>query len=232
MQRQIIRGADGREREAVWDVDFSVLAATQKWAGNAARAEREVRAMAEMYPAWVLTLAAGSKAAARAQRADVAVPTGGAWRWASDGALLPGGGGEGVLLWEGLLPAPLGGLDRARKNLSGKFPVENIQNQPWTAVPVRAVYPATFPRAEIEVFYDEHWIRALKVFGGSSAHLYAGGRLCLFYPGHWKFRYTVADVLSQRVINHLYSMLKIANGMNAEEAFIGRVHGAAWRPER
>jgi hypothetical protein len=231
-QRRIIRDAQGQERDVVWDVDFSVLAATQKWARDTARVERELCAMAEMYPAWTLTLGMGAKPAARDQSTDVAVPTGGTWRWASDGAPLSSIAPQSVLMWEGLLPAPLGGLDRVREKLHGRYPVENIQGSPWTAVPVRVAYSQTFPRAEPDVYYDEKWLSALKFSVGASAHMFAGGRLCLFYPGHWKMRYTAADVLSQRVINHLYSTLKIANGTSAEKAFIGRVHANEWRPER
>jgi hypothetical protein len=231
-QRRIIRDALGQEREMAWDIDFPVLAATQKWASDTARVERELRAMTEMYPAWTLTLGVGAKPVARTERTDVAVPTGGTWRWASDGAPLSSITPHSVLMWEGLLPAPLGGLDRAREKLRGCFPVENIQGSPWTAVPVRLAYSQTFPRAEPDVYYDENWLSALKIFAGASAHMLAGGRLCLFYPGHWKIRYTAADVLSQRVINHLYSTLKIANGTSAAKAFIGRVHADEWQPER
>lgn len=231
-QRRIICDAQGSERDVAWDVDLSVLAASQKWATETARIDRELRAMAEMYPAWTLTLGVGAKPVTRAERTDIAVPTGGTWRWASDGAPLSGVSPQSVLMWEGLLPAPLGGLDRALEKLRGRYPVENIQGSPWTAVPVRLTYSLTFPRAEPEVYYDEKWLSALKIIAGASAHMYAGGRLCLFYPGHWKIRYTAADVLSQRVINHLYSTLKIANGMSAEKAFIGRVHANEWQPER
>jgi len=231
-QRRMIRDAHGREREVVWDVDMSVLAATQKWARDSARLERELRAMTEMYPAWVLTNAAGAQLAEREQRADVAVPTGGAWRWASDGSLLAQTNADTVLMWDGLLPAPLGGLERTRKKLSGTYPVEDIRGQAWTAVPARVQYRSNFPRAEPDVSYSETWLRALQVSSSASQHLYAGGRLCLFYPGQWKIRYTVAEVISQRVINHVYSILKIANGMSPVHAFIGRIHAEKWQPER
>ena len=39
-------------------------------------------------------------------------------------------------------------------------------------------------------------------------------------------------VLQQRVVNHLASLLKIAAGQPPQQAFIGRVHGDDWRPER
>ena len=231
-QRRMIRDAHGREREVVWDIDMSVLAETQRWAGDSARVERELGAMAEMYPSWVLTNAVGAQLAEREQRADIAVPTGDAWRWASDGSLIANMNPENALMWEGLLPAPLGGLNRTRKKLSGQYPVEEIRGQAWTAVPVRVLYSSNFPRAVPDVSYSETWLRALQIASSANQHLYGGGRLCLFYPGQWKVRYTVADVLSQRVINHVYSMLKIANGMSPANAFIGRIHAEQWLPER
>jgi hypothetical protein len=155
------------------------------------------------------------------------VPTGGAWRWASDGEPI---GIHGDLMWQGLLPAPLGGLKQTEQKLQRKYPVEFINGNPWTTVPIRAICGPDFPRGEPWVFYDERWLKALGVQMGSAAHILGEGRMCLFYPGHWKRGYAVADVLSQRVVNHVYSILKMANGVSATNAFIGRIHNDIWRP--
>ncbi len=246
-QRRLVIDTQGRQREAVWDVDLAVLGATQRWAQDRARAERELHAMAEMYPAWTLVLGQSTQAVERPGCADVAVPTGGAWRWASDGAVVVQPERPGVLgklaaalrtrtqgnwetLWQGLLPAPLSGLKRVAEKLRGHYPVDEIAGRPWTAAPLRVCYPCDFPQTEPAVFYEAEWLRTLGVHSGGGLHILGGHRLCLFYPGHWKRPYTVADVLSRRVINHMYSILKHAAGANAQEAFIGRIHDEAWGP--
>lgn len=232
VQRRWVRGPHGNPHEAAWEVDLEVLAATQPWARDEPRVLKEIRAMEQMYPAWTLTLAQGMEALRRSNApGDSAIPAAGAWRWASDGAEFrrpP----YTVLAWEGLLPAPLKGLKGVAERLHGHYPVEMVQGAPWTAVPVRVAYATDYPQGQPFVFYDMRWIQTLNLPLGSAGHLLGGGLLCLFYINQWKRTYTVADVLSQRVINHLYSTLKIAAGMNPHEAFIGRIHAEAWKPER
>lgn len=243
-QRRYIRDAAGRARDAEWTLDLDVLARTQRWAQNRERLGRELIAMREMYPTWTLTLGAGKDPATRAGHADVLIPAAGAWRWASDGlpakdsslpellrkalAALAGGATSGTLLWEGYLPAPLHGLETARKKIEAKYPVEEIGGRPWTSVPIRAFYPDDYPQSEPYVFYDSLWLSNLKLSG--AAHIVSDARLCLFYPGQWKRNYTLCDVISQRVLNHVYSVLKMGNGESSDKAFIGRIHDAKWRP--
>ncbi|MCZ7644952.1 MAG: hypothetical protein M5U26_06660 [Planctomycetota bacterium] len=229
-QTRLLRDAQGRAREVAWDVDLDVLAAAQYWARDRDRMARELDAMARMYPAWCLTAGVLHRPLERRGKpSDLAVPTQGGWFWASDGARaeVPQ---NATLLWVGLLPAPLAGLPKVVQKAGGKYPIEQIGGAPWMAVPVRVMYSPGFPNAEPLVYYDQAWTHALGINYGGSVHLLHEALLCIFYPGHWKRRYTVADVLSQRVVNHLYSTLKIANGMSAHEAFIGRVHNNEWKP--
>ncbi len=258
VQRRLIADRQGRQREACWEVDVKVLAETQAWARDAARARLELSAMAEMYPAWTLVLGCDGKPLERPSCADIAVPWDGAWRWASDGApVIPARGpgsnapetpgligqliaalgkrmqiGLAGAIWQGLLPAPLAGLSGVEERLGRRYPVDLIAGKPWTTVPLRLVYPADFPKSEPWAMYDSAWLSALKVRQSSTLHIYAGeGRMCLFYPGQWKRGYTAADVLSRRVVNHVYSVLKHAAGASADEAFIGRIHNEKWKPE-
>jgi hypothetical protein len=225
-----IREPGGVAREAHWDVDEKVLGATQSWARKRAQRRRELEAMASMYPAWSLTLASAEEIVRRPGCHDWAVPTGGAWCWASDGTPLremPRAG----LAWFGLLPAPLAGLPRAEEKLREFYPVQEIAGQPWTTVPVRAVYPDGFPHSEPLLFYETQWLDALSVKQNARNHILYAGRMCLFYPGHWKRSYTVADVLSRRAVNHVYSILKIGNGLTAGKAFIGKIDNRKWKPK-
>lgn len=226
-----IQDRNGMSREARWDVDEKVLGAAQSWARNRAQRRRELEAMDGMYPTWSLTLARGEEIVRRPGCEDWAAPTGGAWCWASDGTPLPEVP-RAALAWFGLLPAPLAGLPRAQGKLGVAFPIQEIDGRPWTTVPVRAIYPDGFPHSEPLLFYESQWLDALGVKQCASNHLLYAGRMCLFYPGHWKRTYTVADVLSQRVINHVYSILKIGNGMSATKAFIGKIDNRKWKPKR
>ncbi len=85
VQRRYVQDRQGRQREISWEVDLDVLEESQEWAGDRDRVQLELEAMAEMYPAWTLLLSANNQPLARPGCADVAVPTQGAWRWASDG---------------------------------------------------------------------------------------------------------------------------------------------------
>ncbi|HYG77929.1 MAG TPA: hypothetical protein VEK08_23185 [Planctomycetota bacterium] len=229
-QRRYIQAPNGQIRDAEWAVDLSVLAATQRWAADRARAESELSAMQQLYPAWVLTAGNGELPLERGDRKDVAVPMAGAWRWLSDGSKVSNARQQCALMWEGWLPAPLAGLPQTAQRLRRCSASEDIAGAEWTSVPVSVAYPSDFPNTEPSVFYRSEWLKVIGVSASTQVHILGGSRLCLFYPGHWKRRYTVADVLSQRVINHVYSILKVAEGAAPHEAFIGRVHDQQWRP--
>ena len=70
LQKRLVSDAHGQAREVQWEMDLDVLAATQAWARRRPRLDREVSAMREMYPTWVLTVASGTEQCVRRGRPD------------------------------------------------------------------------------------------------------------------------------------------------------------------
>jgi hypothetical protein len=93
----------------------------------------------------------------------------------------------------------------------------------YLLVPLAVFYPTEWPSLEPGVYYALEWLAALGLpLADGRLHLIGRGRACLFGWGQWR-PMSVAAVLQQRVVNHVVSLLKIAAGMQPEDAFIGRV---------
>ena len=220
-------------REHTWEVDSSAAAQAMPWvARSPAALAADLAGMGAYFPHWLLAGASGGQplrcAACRALRAPMA----GAIRCPACRAAAPADG----LIWLGHLPA----LARPEPEFAPKlaalraagFDQVAAGGDTYLLVPLAVAYPAEWPNVEPAVRYARRWLAALGLSRYSATHHLVGdGQACLFGWGQWQAM-PVPTVLQQRVVNHLASLLKIAAGQPPQQAFIGRVHGDDWRPER
>ena len=220
-------------REHAWQVDPSAAAQAMPWVSRSPAAlADDLAGMAAYFPHWLLAGAAGGRPLRCEPCGALRVPAAGAIRCPACAAAAPSDG----LIWLGHLPA----LARPEPGFAPKlaglraagFDEVAVGGDSYLLVPLAVAYPAEWPNVEPAVRYPRRWLAALGLPRYSAAHHLVGdGQACLFSWGQWQAM-TIHAVLQQRVVNHLASLLKIAAGQPPQQAFIGRVHGDDWRPER
>ncbi|HWQ13803.1 MAG TPA: hypothetical protein VNL77_13465 [Roseiflexaceae bacterium] len=220
------------DREIVWEVDRAACAAAAPWAVRSPETlEADVGGMAAYFPHWLLAGALDSKPARCPRCAALLVPRAGALRCVVCGEA---GRADG-LLWAGHLPAlarpePPFVPCRTALRAAGFAEVE-AGGAVYLLVPLTVACPSEWPSVEPVVRYAGRWLDALGLpRAGAAHHLLGGGQACLYAYGQW-WAQPIHAVLQQRVVNHLASLLKVAAGQRPEQAFIGRIHHEAWRPD-
>jgi hypothetical protein len=215
-------------REIFWDVDINAAARVQKWVKQFPGVfNREINEMKTFFPRWFLTVAKNDGTIVNCPYCN--------------NTLAPKDGETGCvachrklktkeklhLAWTGHLPTLVSGREKFLRKIGQEpdpaFPIIELNKNLYLLVPVVIVYPQKWPVEEAFCYYTPQFIRFLNRFGGSYIHLIGGGRMCLFGYGQWN-SITVREVIQQRVVNHLISMIKIADGMSPQEAFIGSGH--------
>ncbi len=226
-QRTVI---DGVER--AWEVDLGAAAGAAAWVGRAPQAlQADLQGMAQYFPHWILAGSKGGRLARCARCTALCVPSDGALRCVCCEKARPADG----LLWLGHIPTlarPEDEFVRRQQALQeAGFAQVDVGGAAYLLVPLTVLYPAEWPNVEPVVRYAARWLDALGLPQNSGAHhLINNGRACIFTWGQWRAM-PVHAVLQQRVVNHIASLLKIAAGQSPRQAFIGRIHNRAWRPE-
>ncbi len=218
--------------EYTWEVDLGAAAGVATWVGRAPQVlEADLQGMAQHFPHWILAGSNGGRLVRCSRCAELCVPTDGALRCVCCGEARQADG----LLWLGHIPT----LARPEQEFACRqralqeagFAQVDVGGATYLLVPLTVLYPAEWPNVEPLVRYAARWLDALGLPQSSAAHhLINGGRACIFAWGQWRAM-LVHAVLQQRVVNHIASLLKIAAGQSPRQAFIGRIHNQAWRPE-
>jgi hypothetical protein len=187
--------------------------------------------MAEYFPHWILAGSNGGRLARCSRCAALCVPSDGALRCV---CCAEAGQADG-LLWLGHIPTlarPESEFARRQRALlEAGFAQVEAGGAVYLLGPLTVLYPAEWPNVKPVMRYAARWLDALGLPRNSSAHhLVNNGRACIFAWGQWRAM-PVHAVLQQRVVNHIASLLKIAAGQSPSQAFIGRIHSRAWRPE-
>ena len=220
-----VTGAEGRTEDVHWPVDLAAAGRVSAWAReNPALLAQEVSEMAAYFPRWVLTAGDGTVVHRCTRCQDVLV-----FREGKLGCVRCGRAGKGShLAWMGHLPLPVDGLPRALARITGQpqpgFPLVRVGGARLWLVPVVAFHPADWPRSEPILRYDRALFTILGIYANATNHIIDHTRMCLYAWNQWR-AVTMRVVLQQRVVNHLASLLKVADGQPAATAFAGKAHG-------
>jgi predicted RNA-binding Zn-ribbon protein involved in translation (DUF1610 family) len=218
------------DRTLTWTVDLDAAARSHEWAQRQPeRLAREVGEMAEHFPHWILALGEpdGEHLCACPQCGALVVPREGAWRCAAcRRSVTPPR--NSLLAWAGHLPALWPPHPRLRAGPPAGHALVTVREQRFLLVPLSVFYPHDWPRNQPTVRYAPGLVAFLRIQPTGRVHLYDAQRPCLYYGNQWN-GVSVRAVLQQRVVNHLASLVKIAMGVEPEEAFIGKIHDREWR---
>jgi hypothetical protein len=223
--------ADGRTVDVQWTVDLAAAARVSTWAReNPALLAQEVAEMEAYFPRWVLTVGDGTAVSRGPRCSDVPV-----FREGKLGCVRCGRPGKGSqLAWMGHLPLPVDGLPRALARIEAAaqpgYPLVAVGGRRLWLVPVVAFHPADWPRSEPILRYDRALFSILGIAATATNHIIDHTRMCLYAWGQWR-AVTLRVVLQQRVVNHLASLLKVADGQPAATAFAGNAHNYGGRDE-
>ncbi len=224
-------GADGRTVDARWTVDLAAAGQVSAWAReNPALLAQEVAEMAAYFPRWVLTAGDGKAVNRCARCQDVLV-----FRDGKLACVRCGRVGKGSqLAWMGHLPLPVDGLPQALARIMAHatpgFPLVRVGGTQLWLVPVVAFHPTDWPRSEPILRYDRALFSILNIPATATNHIIDQTRMCLYGWSQWR-AVTVRVVLQQRVVNHLASLLKVADGQPAATAFAGKAHSYGGRDD-
>ncbi len=214
-----------RSGEHSWIVDPAAAAQAAPWAARMPEIlAADLAGMASYFPHWQLIGTDGG----RPQRCPTcrawAVPSAAAIRCLACQQVLAADG----LAWVGQIPV----LARPEPRFAGHqlalreagFAEAAVEGLTYLLVPLAVGYPSEWPNLEPTVRYSGRWLDALGLPRSSAAHhLIEAGRACIFAWGQWS-ALTVADVLQQRMVNHIASLFKVVAGQSPGAAFIGRIH--------
>lgn len=138
---------------------------------------------------------------------------------------------DGRAGWFGVLP-PIGldGLARIKDAVVAKPPKRHVVGArdalgTFMLVPLVVQYPATYPKAPVDVFYLPEFrdIPGVPRDEYSHAfHMIGQGRMCLFAPNEWREEMTCREVLQQRAYPHVIKFLNYANGKRDAFAIVTR----------
>ena len=211
--------------EINWPVDISALAGMLPVISqHPGVVQNDVESMHCFFPHWILAGTKQEKITKCRSCKVAAVPTAGAIRCPVCSVPVDADGAA----WLGHIPALMPtdeSFAQYRYTLAAAgFQEVETCGQVYLLVPLRLLYPHEWPNVQAAVQYAPGWLQALGLpLANASYHLIGRGQACLFAWGQWKAM-SVGELLQQRVINHVHSLLKIASGQSAEQAFIGRVH--------
>jgi hypothetical protein len=214
--------------EVFWDVDLNAAAGIQKWLKKFPLVfTKDVNEMKKFFPRWLLTISKADGTIICCEYCNnTLVPTHGEIICVACQRKIKVKGTV-RLAWTGHLPTLVSGRDKFLRK-SGEipdpaFPLVELNGNIYLLVPVVIVYPVNGPLEEPHCYYTQQFIQFLYKFNGSYIHLLGGGRMCLFAYDQWN-SITIREVIQQRVVNHLISIIKIADGMDPQKAFIGKGH--------
>jgi hypothetical protein len=216
--------ADGHTEDVRWTVDLAAAGRVSAWARENPRLlAQEVAEMAAYFPRWVLTVGDGTAVSRCTRCSDMLV-----FRDGKPGCVRCGRAGKGPLLaWMGHLPLPVDGLPQALARITAQskpgYPLVSVGGTRLWLVPVVAFHPADWPRSEPILRYDQAIFAILGISATATNHIIDHTRMCLYAWGQWR-AVTMRVVLQQRVVNHLASLLKVADGQPAATAFAGKAH--------
>lgn len=221
------------ETTYAWEVDPAAAGNVAGWVSRRRETlTTDLAGMATFFPHWILAGALQGRLTRCAACAAPLAPVDGKMRCVICRNTAPADG----LLWMGHLPA-LARLEstfarrRAALRAAG-FAEVTTGDVTYLLAPLTIVYPNEWPNVEPAVNYSGRWLDALQLPRYSAAHhLIGNGRACLYSWGQWQAT-PIHEVLQQRVVNHLTSLLKIAAGSAPHEAFIGRIHHNEWEPRQ
>jgi hypothetical protein len=208
-----------------WQPDMTAAAHAMKWVARKPQLFRdEIEAMATYFPHWMLVGAMQDQPTYSRCCAAPIVPIRGEMRCLLCNTAQPCDG----LVWMGQLPTlarPEPGFRHPQAALrAAGFGEARVNQFTYLLVPMTVTYPGEWNNVEPGVRYSAKWLDTIGLpRQNGSYHLIANGRACLFGYGDW-YAMTVCDVLQQRVVNHISSMLKIVAGQPSRQAFIGRAH--------
>jgi hypothetical protein len=214
-----------RSGEHSWVVDLAAAAQAAPWAARQpAVLAADLAGMASYFPHWQL-VGTDRGHPQRCPACQVwAVPSAAAMRCLACQQVLAASG----LAWVGQIPVLAHAKPRFVKRqlalAKAGFAEVVVEGLTYLQVPLSVWYPNEWPNLEPTVRYAGRWLDALGLPRASAAHhLIEDGRACIFAWGQWSAM-TVADVLQQRMVNHIASLFKIVAGQPPSEAFIGRIH--------
>ncbi len=216
-------------REIFWEVDINAAIKVQKWVQKFPQIfNRELDEMKTHFPRWILTVTdSDGKLKNCPQCNNTLVLTQGKIVCINCQSILKKFNNL-HLAWTGLIPTPISGRENLQTRLNKineqPFPVVELDNIYYLLTPVVVMYTNKFPVEEPYCYYTSEFMKVLGTpKNGSYIHLLSGNRMCLFGYGEWN-SLSVRQVIQQRVLNHLISTIKIADGMPAHKAFIGKGH--------
>ncbi len=218
--------------EHTWVVDCMAAGEVAEWARRSPEIlNRDLEGMARYFPHWLLAGATNGRPARCVHCGGLCVPARSAIRC----AICSTAGQADGLTWVGHVPA----LQRTERPFKARlkalrkagFAEVETAGSGYLLVPLTIIYPGEWPHLEPAVRYSKRWLEALGLPHSSAAHhLVGSGQACLFAWGQWH-ALAIHELLQQRVVNHVASLLKIAAGQTPQQAFIGRIHHDDWQPE-
>lgn len=208
-----------------WNIDLAAAANVMAWIGRTPDVfKADLTAMAEYFPHWLLVGGKHGKPVICPSCRSMIVPVRGAMRCLECDQAQP----ATSLIWLGQIPS----LARDEASFSPKriglhhagFAEVTTNGHTFVLVPLTVEYTSEFPNEQPIARYNPRWLDALGLPRASAAHHLAGtGQACIFGWNQW-YAMTIAELLQQRMVNHIASLLKIAAGQSPEQAFIGRIH--------
>lgn len=203
-----------------WTVDEAVVAELAPWARRDPELlRREFDGMDRHFPRWLVVATDQKRPLFCAVCTLPVVPTAGRCRCVRCGRAVRAGG----IAWSGLLPALArqepAFAERRRALAEAGFEMVRVGGHEYLLVPLVALLPDEWPNREPEIRFAPSWLEALNIPLSSGAHhVIQGGRACLYAYNQWQAA-PLYEVIQQRVVNHVASLLKIAAGQPPALAF-------------
>lgn len=209
-----------------WTVDEEVVATLAPWARRSPDTlGAELDEMARHFPHWLVVASDGGRPLVCVACRIPIVPSDGACRCVRCGRTVRATG----IAWSGILPA----LARREPVFAGRrralaeagFEEVRAGGYEYLLVPLVARLPDEWPNREPEIRYPPRWLEALELPLSSGAHhVIQQGRACLYAYNQWRAA-PLYEVIQQRVVNHVASLLKISAGHPPAVAFNQRLEG-------
>ncbi len=124
-----------------------------------------------------------------------------------------------ALIWTGLLPVQISGADgverrirRQQREQTLRLPTTESGSTLYLLVPIRVVYPSSWPNEAPRGYYTREFFTTLGVTPPGTSHTHhmlSGLHMCLFQ--RWQ-RMSIAEVMQNRIAPHALAQVVIANG--------------------
>ena len=216
------------DHEVTWQLDLAVASRLMRWSRRVPELlAREAREMIEHFPHWLLTSGSENRPHGCPRCGEMMIFAEGKSQCIACGG--PPDSAATQLIWVGHLPTLWRNEDRLQRYINplkaAGCPLISVNNARYLLVPIHVGYPTEWPNQEPSVCYSSGFLSALGIgeHASSTSHMLGGGMACLYAHGQWN-GVSVRSVLQQRLVNHLASLIKIAAGIDPNEAFIGRIH--------